>query len=243
MLRIEELAVHREGSPAVRGASLQVSAGEVAALVGPPGAGKTTLMEAVAGFLPAAGGSFEIDGRDGTGRAPHEIARAGLSYVAEEPDLFEGLTVGENLRLALRRAPRRRRKDERLQHALDLLPRLRTLTGEQAGSLAEADQRALALARVLCSAPRVLLVDLPPSDDDAPELAPLTAVLHHAAAEGSAVLVGHRSLTWGLRHAQRIFGLADGRVVVEGPNRAVAACLDLAAARLAGRYVPGRAAP
>ncbi len=146
-----------------RNVSLELDRGQTIGLLGANGAGKTTLMKTIAGALPATTGSIALNGRDLSGLAAYQRARAGLGLVPEGRHILATLTVRDNLELT--RAIEGHRPlppfDERLAEVLSLFPRLKERAGQLGGSLSGGEQQMLAIARALLLKPEVLMLDEP----------------------------------------------------------------------------------
>ncbi|MGZ8735246.1 MAG: ABC transporter ATP-binding protein [Acidimicrobiia bacterium] len=224
VLALRKLSAGYEGIPVVRDLDLEVSAGEVVALLGANGAGKTTTLLTVSGILPRIGGELDVFGaavpmprRIRLPGAPSATgvwrrARSGVAYVPEDRSLFFDLTVAENLRVA-----RRRRDQPAVDDALDHFPALRPLLARRAGLLSGGEQQMLALARALVSRPRLLLVD-----ELSLGLAPivverlLPVVREIATERGIGVLLVEQHVPMALAVADRAVVLQRGRITVSG---------------------------
>lgn len=158
ILSISGLEVRYGAALAVSDLSLEVAEGSVLAVLGANGAGKTSLARACAGLVPPAAGVIQFGGQDITRWSADRRRRAGLVYLPEGRGIFPGLTVAENLRLAVRLAPSR---SAALDRALTLFPVLAQRRGQQAGSLSGGEQQMLSLARALAVDPRLVVVDEP----------------------------------------------------------------------------------
>jgi branched-chain amino acid transport system ATP-binding protein len=227
LLAVDNVTAGYHGVPVVRDITLEVGRGEVVALLGANGAGKTTTLSAVTGLIRPMAGTVRLAGADVTGRAPHRMARRGLSLVPEDRGLFPDLTTRENLRLARARRPpggpgRREsggaaRRDGADDEVLDLLPELRKCLPRRAGLLSGGEQQMLAVGRALVRRPRLLVVD-----EMSLGLAPvvverLLPVLRRAADEfGTGVLVVEQHVSLALEVARRAYVLAHGRLVLDG---------------------------
>ncbi len=246
LLRVEHLVTGYSGVPVVHGVDLSVGAGEVVALVGANGAGKTSTLLAISGLLPVLDGSVEVLGhtvRAGRPRHraramahPERLARAGLAHVPEDRSLFTALTVAENLRLGLRRADTHRAVTQRIDTALASFPALEPLLHRQAGLLSGGEQQMLALARALVAAPKLLMVD-----EMSLGLAPiivehlLPALRSIADDRGIGVLLVEQHVPMALAVADRAYVLSRGRVEAEGPAQELAARRELLEASYLGQ--------
>jgi branched-chain amino acid transport system ATP-binding protein len=161
LLEVEGLTRFFGGLRAVGNLSFTVEPGEILGLIGPNGAGKTTVFNLVTGFVRPSGGEVRLDGRDVTGRKPHEVTRRGIARTFQIVKPFPGLSVKENVTLAaFLRHPRRADAEEAAAGVLDrlgLAPRAPVL----AGQLTLMDQKRLEMARALATEPQVLLLDEP----------------------------------------------------------------------------------
>ncbi len=216
MLRVRDLQVSHGRIRAVHGVSLEVAAGAVTALVGANGAGKSTVLRAIAGLDAAERGRIELEGRPVERLAPHRRVALGLSLVPEGRHLFPRHTVERNLQLG---AYSRRDRGEiaaALEEVYRTFPALRERRAQLAGTLSGGEQQMLAIARGLMSRPRVLLLD-EPSWGIAPLL--VTRIFETIAAlpaRGIAVLLVEQNVQRALAIAARAYVLQTGRVALEG---------------------------
>lgn len=153
------------GAPAVRGAALEVARGQIVVVVGANGAGKTSLVRAIAGFLPnervTVRGTIQVAGRDIRGQDPARIARRGVCFIPERNKIFRGLTVDQNLRLFSKRRRTSAGLDTDLANVFDMFPWLRDRRGDLAGYLSGGQQQMLALSGVVLARPDLVIVDEP----------------------------------------------------------------------------------
>ena len=215
-LQVRDVSASHGAVPALHGVSLDVDAGEVVALLGANGSGRTTLLRTVCGLLRPTAGEVLLDGQPLHRRPPHEVVGAGLALVPEGRRVFARLSVEENLRMGAYATASGGDLDRALDAVLARLPVLGERRRQGAGTLSGGEQQLLALGRALVSGPRVLLLDEPTTG-----LAPqaVTAVLDlvgELAAEGTAVLLVEQDLGLALERAARGYVLETGRVVAQG---------------------------
>ena len=159
LLSTEGLDVRYGSVQALFDVSIDVPAGSVVAVLGANGAGKSTLARAVSGLVPSFAGRVTFDGRDITKAAPYDIRRAGLVHIPEGRGIFPGLSVQENLRMAVRRVGTPDQRRSAVDHAYELFPRLAERRSQRAGTLSGGEQQMLALARALAVPPKVIIAD------------------------------------------------------------------------------------
>ena len=159
LLNVEQLDVRYGASRALFDVSLDLPAGGMVALLGPNGAGKSTLARALSGLIPVTSGRIEFDGTDITRWPAHRRHRAGLTYIPEGRGIFPGLSVLDNLRMAVRQAGSRSKREQAIERAVELFPVLGNRRMQQAGSLSGGEQQMLALARALVMEPKVVIAD------------------------------------------------------------------------------------
>lgn len=203
---------------AVRDVSLTVDDGEILALVGANGAGKTTFLRSIAGAHRLSAGRIVFDQRDVTATRANRRVALGIALVPEGRRLFGGMTVEENL---LAGASSRRTGRWNLETVLDAFPMLRPLVKRRAGDLSGGQQQATAIGRALMSNPRLLLVD-----DLSLGLSPLAVdqvyeSMQAVIASGATIVLVEQDLGRALRVATRVACMLEGRVVLEGPAAAM----------------------
>ena len=163
LLEIADVHAGYEAGDILHGIELTLEEGQVLALLGRNGVGKTTLMHAIVGFVRPRAGSVRLGGRELARRSPHEIARAGIALVPQGRRIFSRLSVEENLKLA-RRAAGVEKARWTLESVYELLPRLAERRRHRGNELSGGEQQMLAIGRALLANPRVLLFDEPPRD-------------------------------------------------------------------------------
>jgi branched-chain amino acid transport system ATP-binding protein len=159
MLNVQGLRTGYGRIPILNGVSFAVNQGEFIGILGHNGMGKTTLLKALMGFLPATGGHVRFDGGDLTTAEPYRRARLGLGYVPQGREIFPGLTVYDNLRMGC--SKQGGAEQETIAEVLEEFPRLRPLLDRLGGALSGGEQQLLAIARCLCGKPRLVLLDEP----------------------------------------------------------------------------------
>ena len=216
LLSLRDLSVRRGGVPAIRGISLEVNEGEVVALLGANGAGKTTVLRAVSALSPPESGEIRLEGRSLAGRDPARIVEAGIAQVPEGSRVWPQLTVQENLRLGAYAVRRRAGFGERLDRVFRLLPRLRERRTQRAGDLSGGERQMAAIGRALMAAPKLLLMD-EPSLGLAPQVVDTVfETIARIRGEGVAVLLVEQNLMRALSLAERAYVLENGRIARAG---------------------------
>ena len=204
-LAVRDLHVFLGQSHVLQGVTFDVPEGGVTALLGRNGVGKTTTLRAILGLVDRRG-SVELDGAELTGLATHRIVRRSVGYVPEDRDVFTGLTVAENLRLAERDA------EPRYDLVYELFPELEQRAEQRAGTLSGGQQQMVAIARALLNDDRVLLVD-EPTKGLAPALVSDVARVLERLAELTTVLLVEQNLAVCTSLADRHYILELGRIV------------------------------
>jgi branched-chain amino acid transport system ATP-binding protein len=160
MLDVQGLRAAYGRIPILNGISFAVSEGEFVGILGHNGMGKTTLLKALMGFLPATGGRVHFADRDVTLAEPYQRARLGLGYVPQGREIFPALTVYDNLRMGCSQQPGGA-EQQTIATMLEEFPRLKRLLDRAGGALSGGEQQLLAIARCLCGKPRLVLLDEP----------------------------------------------------------------------------------
>jgi len=215
LIAVKDLHVYLGESHVLQGVSFEVPEGGVTALLGRNGVGKTTTLRAMMGLVPRRG-SVSLAGEELNRLPTHSIVRRGIGYVPEDRDVFAGLTVDENLRLAERSSKRNNGNgNPRYELVYELFPELKTRGGQKAGTLSGGQQQMVAIARALLNDNPVLLVD-EPTKGLAPLLVTEVAAALERAAELATVLLVEQNLAVVARVAQQVVVLDGGRVVHTG---------------------------
>jgi branched-chain amino acid transport system ATP-binding protein len=216
LLAVDHLDVCYGPSQALFDVSLQVTAGSVTAVLGANGAGKSTLARTVSGLVPAAAGTVTFGGVTITGQPTHHIRKLGLTYIPEGRGIFPGLSVIDNLRMAVAQEKRGDRA-QAIDRAIDLFPVLGQRRTQRAGSLSGGEQQMLALARALAVPPRLII-----ADEMSLGLAPIVAEsvfrsLADAASSGITVVLIEQFVHRALALADSCVILTRGQVGWSGP--------------------------
>ncbi|MCR4293907.1 MAG: LPS export ABC transporter ATP-binding protein [Elusimicrobia bacterium] len=200
----------------VKGVSLNVSSGEIVGLLGPNGAGKTTSFYSLAGFVTPETGQILLDGEDVTALPMYERARRGLGYLAQEPTVFKGLTVEENLRAVLERT---------VDGTIEQMRRVKSLLEEfglwdmrrqKAWTLSGGEKRRLEVARCMIGSPKLIMLDEPFVGIDPITVGELKAIIRKLVGQGIGVLITDHNVRETLPIIDRAYLIFDGRIIVEG---------------------------
>ncbi len=218
LLSVAALDVKYGSVQALFDVSINVPSGTVVAVLGANGAGKSTLARTASGLVPPTNGTVTFDGNDITKAKPHEIRRAGLVHIPEGRGIFPGLTVQENLRMAVRRVGTTAERRSGIDHAYELFPRLAERRAQRAGTLSGGEQQMLALARALAVTPKLII-----ADEMSLGLAPIVVdtvfeSIEHAAQTGVTVVLIEQFIHRALGLASQCVILMRGSVAWSGPS-------------------------
>ena len=215
-LSVEKVSAGYGKVKVIRDIDFRIAAGRRIALVGSNGAGKSTIVKAINGLLPLAGGSIAWDGNPiGTMRASHRT-RAGIATVPEGRLLFPACTVFENLVAATSYGEARVHREASLDKVFTLFPRLRERAAQQAGTLSGGEQQMVAIGRALMTRPRLLILD-EPSIGLAPRVvAEIFEVLGSLTETGMSLLLVEQNIQLSLRSVDYAYVLQQGEIVLEG---------------------------
>ncbi|ARP90505.1 ABC transporter ATP-binding protein [Bordetella genomosp. 9] len=224
MLKVENLNVAYGGVQAVRGISLEVRPGEITALLGANGAGKSSTLAAIVGTVRPAAGRIVFEGEDITGSRPEKLVQRGIAMIPEGARVFARQPVEQNLRLGAYTVRSESVYRERLEHVYEVFPRLRERRTQLAGTMSGGERQMLAIGRALMSGPRLLLVDEPSLG-----LSPLLveqvfdalAALNKQA--GLSVLLVEQNMNAALEVASRAYVMQSGAIALSGDAAELAA--------------------
>jgi branched-chain amino acid transport system ATP-binding protein len=215
MLEVNKLVTGYGGVPILRGVSLSVQKGEVVAVLGANGVGKTTLNRAISGLNPIMAGAILFEGEAIGGLKPPEVVARGLIHVPEGRKIFPNMTVRENLELGSYRRARANRA-RNLERAFTIFPRLLERTGQSAGTLSGGEQQMLAIGRGLMAEPKLLILDEPSLGLSPLLVEELFALIARIAGEGLAVMLVEQNVVQSLELAGRAYVLENGEVAMQG---------------------------
>jgi branched-chain amino acid transport system ATP-binding protein len=236
MLSIEGLKVAYGHVEALRGIDLEARQGEITAIIGSNGAGKTSTLMAISGLAPISAGDIRFEGQSIARRRPHDITRLGITHILEGRQLFADQTVADNLLLGgYTRLPRHRaRVAELLEREMTRFPILRERRAQLAGTLSGGEQQMLAIARGLMSEPRLILMDEPSMG-----LAPLVvkgivSTIRALREEGATIVLVEQMAAVALRLADRAYVLENGQIKLSGTGAELADTPEVRRAYLGG---------
>lgn len=228
MLEVRDLFAFHGANPVLRGVSLQVPAGRIVTVLGRNGSGRSSLVKALMGMLPAQG-EARWQGQSLIGRPTYAIARLGVGYVAEERAVFPSLSVHQNLVLGVPTTPRTAPVRWDFDDIYNLFPILATRRHAPAAALSGGEQQMLALGRALMGSPSLMLID-EPTEGLAPEaIERVTLVLRTLRQAGVAVLLMEQKLPLALSLADTVLVMGRGQIVFEGTPQALQAQFERAA--------------
>jgi lipopolysaccharide export system ATP-binding protein len=203
----------------VKGVSIEVNSGEIVGLLGPNGAGKTTTFYSLAGFVRPESGRILIDSEDVTTLPMYERARKGLGYLAQEPTVFRGLTVEQNLRAILERGIKSRLEQMRRVKALLEEFGLWKLRHQKAWSLSGGEKRRLEVARAMINNPKIILLDEPFVGIDPITVSDLKAMISKLRDQGIGILITDHNVRETLPIIERAYLIYDGQILVNGTSK------------------------
>ena len=216
-LTVEGLCAGYGAVEALHGISLRVEPGEIVALLGANGAGKSTALRAISGLVRPTAGEIRLDGASLAGAAPHEIVARGLVHVPEGRRLFATLTVRENLEMGAFTRRDAGGVEESRRFVQRLFPVLAGRERQLAGTLSGGEQQMLAIGRALMAGPRILLLDEPSLGLSPILVRTILAALREINSGGVTILLVEQNARAALRLAHRACVLVTGRVALEGP--------------------------
>ena len=216
LLQVENLEVNYGVIRALKGVSFEVGTGEVVALIGANGAGKTTILHTVTGLLPAKSGSIVYDGHDLLKTPAHKIVSMGMAHVPEGRRIFGALTVYENIILGAYTRRDKKEIEESIELVYTHFPRLNERTKQIAGTLSGGEQQMLAMGRALMSKPKIILMDEPSMGLSPLYVSEIFSIIEEISKSGTTVLLVEQNAKKALSIADRAYVLETGTVVLSG---------------------------
>lgn len=216
MLQVENLQVFYGVIQAIKGISFEVNEGEIVALIGANGAGKTTILHTVTGLVPTKAGHIQFEGKDLLKTPSHKIVGMGMAHVPEGRRIFQELSVYENLQLG---AFTRRDKSEiaeTLKMVYQRFPRLEERKKQIAGTLSGGEQQMLAIGRALMSKPRIILMDEPSMGLSPLFVSEIFDIIQEINKAGTTVLIVEQNAKKVLSIASRAYVLETGKIILSG---------------------------
>jgi branched-chain amino acid transport system ATP-binding protein len=216
MLTLSDICVSYGMIAALKGVSLDVGSGEIVALIGANGAGKSTTLMSVSGIACIASGTITYNGEAISGLRPHAIVQKGISQVPEGRRIFPRMTVRENLEMGAF-LQEKDRMEEGLQRVFGLFPVLAERSRQQGGTLSGGEQQMLAIGRALMATPKLLLLDEPSLGLAPIIMSKIFRIIEEINRQGTTILLVEQNAKAALRLARRAYVMESGRIVMQGP--------------------------
>jgi len=239
LLSLSSIRAQYDGLQALRGVSLHATEGEITALLGANGAGKSTTLNVICGLHPPTGGTVSFDGQDVTGMPTERLVARGLTQVPEGAQVFGELSVLDNLLLgayARLRRGEKRQVEQDLQQVCELFPILGEAARRRGNTLSGGEQQMLAIGRALMSAPRLLLLDEPSSGLAPMAVAEVFRKIRMLKERGTTILLVEQNVSAALQIADHGYVLEVGQVVLDGTSEELLANRDVRRAYLGKDY-------
>ena len=219
LLEVKDLEVAYGLIKAVKGVSFEVNEGEIVALIGANGAGKTTIMHAVNALIPKSGGTVTLAGEDITGIQAHKLVTRGMAQVPEGRRIFQELTVHENLQLGYYVKNGKAEYEAKLEEMYQNFPILKERQNQIAGTLSGGEQQMLAMSRALMSSPRLLLLDEPSMGLSPLYVNTIFDMIKKVNEQGTTVLLVEQNARKALSIADRAYVLEIGKMTKTGTGK------------------------
>lgn len=216
ILKIEDLHVYYGMIHAIKGVSFEVNQGEIIALIGANGAGKTTILHTISGLIPAKSGKIELEGNDLVRTPAYKILSMGMAHVPEGRRIFQQLTVYENLKLGAYTRKDKTEIEESLDNVYKRFKRLEERKNQIAGTLSGGEQQMLAMGRALMSNPKILLLDEPSMGLSPLYVSEIFDIIEEINTSGTTVLLVEQNAKKALSIADRAYVLETGTIALSG---------------------------
>ena len=219
MLEVKDLEVYYGVIQAIKGVSFEVNEGEIIALIGANGAGKTTILEAITGLVKPNKGSINLEGKELLKVPTHDIVSLGMAHIPEGRRIFAKQTVFENLRLGAYASNNKEETEELLEKVCRSFPRLKERSKQIAGTLSGGEQQMLATGRALMSKPRIVLMDEPSMGLSPIFVNEIFDIIEEINGTGTTVFLVEQNAKKALSIADRAYVLETGKIVTEGSSK------------------------
>lgn len=216
MLQVNDLQVSYGMINAIKGVSFTVNKGEIIALIGSNGAGKTTILHTITGLVPAKSGSIVFEGRELTKTPAHKIVGMGMAHVPEGRRIFQELTVYENLKLGAFTLSDKKVIEKNLEYVYEHFPRLEERKKQIAGTLSGGEQQMLAMGRALMSNPKIILMDEPSMGLSPILVSEIFGIIKEVSDDGTTILLVEQNAKKALAISDRAYVLETGKIVLSG---------------------------
>lgn len=216
MLQVNDLFVSYGVINAIKGISFSVNKGEIIALIGANGAGKTTILHTVTGLIAPQSGKILFEGNDITKTPAHKIVSMGMAHVPEGRRIFQELTVYENLKLGAYTLNDKKTIEKNLKYVYEHFPRLKERKKQIAGTLSGGEQQMLAMGRALMSNPKIILMDEPSMGLSPILVSEIFRIIKEVSDDGTTVLLVEQNAKKALSVADRAYVLETGKIVLSG---------------------------
>lgn len=216
LLRVEDLKVTYGGINAVKGIDLHVNQGELVALIGANGAGKSSSLKAIAGLLTPAAGVIQFSDQQTNGQPAYELARLGLGLVPEGRGVFKRMTILENLQMGAFMKSDAKAIDRKLEEVFYYFPRLKERLSQLAGTLSGGEQQMVAMGRAMMAEPKLLLLDEPSMGLSPIMVDTIFDVVRNLSKSGMTILLVEQNARLALQMADRAYVMESGLITLTG---------------------------
>ena len=218
MIRLDKIDVYYGKSQALHEISISVDPGEIVALIGANGAGKTTVLKAISGLIPWSGGDITINEQSLRGIKAEQTAMLGIAHVPERGGIFGKMTVLENLELGAAVNSKGADREKRFKKVFDLFPILKERTAQMGSQLSGGERQILAIGRAMMTDPQLYLLDEPTLGMSPVMVRQVASIIEEVRDQGGTILLVEQNARMALKVSQRAYVLEIGRITREGPS-------------------------
>ena len=218
MIRLDKIDVYYGKSQALHEISISVDPGEIVALIGANGAGKTTVLKAISGLIPWSGGDITIKEQSLRGIKAEQTAMLGIAHVPERGGIFGKMTVLENLELGAAVNSKGSDREKRFKKVFDLFPILKERTAQMGSQLSGGERQILAIGRAMMTDPQLYLLDEPTLGMSPVMVRQVASIIEEVRDQGGTILLVEQNARMALKVSQRAYVLEIGRITREGPS-------------------------